>query len=60
MGLKPRTVKMHIAALKTRLGASTRAQSVGVAAKLGLLNPSEQAPQDEEIVKCNKTDLHRQ
>ncbi len=37
LGLKPRTVKMHVAALKNRFGASTRAQSVGIAAKLGLL-----------------------
>ena len=37
MGLKPRTVKMHVAALKNRFGATTRAQSVGIAAKLGLL-----------------------
>ena len=37
LGLKPRTVKMHVAALKHRFGANTRAQSVGIAAKLGLL-----------------------
>ena len=36
MGLTPRTVHMHIAALKQRLGASTRAQSVMTAASLGL------------------------
>ena len=37
IGLKPRTVKMHVAALKNRFGANSRAQSVGIAAKLGLL-----------------------
>jgi DNA-binding NarL/FixJ family response regulator len=41
LGLKPRTVKMHIAALKNRFGANTRAQSVGIAAKLGLLQGQE-------------------
>ena len=36
LGLQPRTVLMHIAALKRRLGANTRAQSVMRAATLGL------------------------
>lgn len=36
LGLQPRTVLMHVAALKRRLGASTRAQSVMRAASLGL------------------------
>ena len=36
LGLRPRTVAMHIASLKKRLGAATRAQSVGRAAALGL------------------------
>ena len=36
LGLQPRTILMHVAALKRRLGASTRAQSVMRAALLGL------------------------
>ena len=36
LGLRPRTVAMHVASLKKRLGATTRAQSVGRAAALGL------------------------
>ncbi len=39
LGLRPRTVAMHIAALKNRLGTATRAQSVGRAAALGLCRP---------------------
>lgn len=37
--LHKRTVEMHIAALKTRLGTVTRAQTVGRAAALGLCSP---------------------
>jgi DNA-binding CsgD family transcriptional regulator len=37
LGLSPRTVRFHAAALKERFGASTRAESVGRAATLGLL-----------------------
>lgn len=36
LGLQPRTILMHVAALKRRLGANTRAQSVMRAAALGL------------------------
>jgi DNA-binding CsgD family transcriptional regulator len=39
LDLHPRTIAMHVAALKRRLGASTRAQSVGRAAALGLCRP---------------------
>jgi DNA-binding CsgD family transcriptional regulator len=37
LGLKMRTVAYHVAAIKTRLGASSRAQLVGRAAALGFL-----------------------
>ena len=36
LGLRPRTVTMHVAAIKERLGAVTRAQSVGRAVALGI------------------------
>lgn len=39
LGLRPRTIAMHVAALKQRLGTTTRAQSVGRAAALGLCKP---------------------
>ena len=39
LGLRPRTIAMHVAALKQRLGTTTRAQSVGRAATLGLCKP---------------------
>ena len=39
LGLRPRTIAMHVAALKKRLGTTTRAQSVGRAAALGLCKP---------------------
>ena len=42
--LSERTVCSHISALKQRLGASTRAQSVGRAAALGLCKPSRFGP----------------
>ena len=35
--LHPRTIALHIAAIKARIGANTRAQSVGKAARLGLV-----------------------
>lgn len=44
LGLCPRTIAMHVAALKRRLGASTRAQSVGKAAALGLCKPGKPGP----------------
>lgn len=37
LGLSPRTVRMHVKALKNRFGANTCAESVGKAASLGLL-----------------------
>jgi DNA-binding NarL/FixJ family response regulator len=37
LGLHPRTVALHEAALKKRLGSTTLAQSIGHAAALGLL-----------------------
>jgi len=39
LGVCIRTVAMHVAAIKQRLGASTRAQIVGRAAVLGLCKP---------------------
>lgn len=45
--LRPRTVIMHVAALKARFGAATRAESVGRAAALGLMADSEQGQADE-------------
>lgn len=40
LGLQARTISMHIAAIKEQLGASSRAQTVGWAAVLGLCEPS--------------------
>ena len=39
LGLHPRTVALHVAALKTRFGSHTRAQSVDRAAALGYYRP---------------------
>lgn len=39
LGLRPRTVNEHVAAIKERLGTATRAESVGHAVALGLFKP---------------------
>ena len=39
LGLRPRTIALHVAGLKRSLGTTTRAQSVGRAAALGLCRP---------------------
>ncbi len=41
LGLTQRMVYLHVAVIKEKLGASTRAQSVGRAAALGLVKPKQ-------------------